>query len=132
MNVVPRSLRPRNRRMTTEWRDASVTFGSALSKVRAAAKNRLPYGSRMTTSPAGTCAGGSVSMMLPSGSSVRCLIVIRLDCRTTYRMSDKPTPTRTANWSGMSIVSANVVTSTIFWTTPVFHTDSRSAGLIVR
>ncbi len=42
MNVVPRSVRPRSRRMTTEPREEEVALGNAFSKVGAAAKKRLP------------------------------------------------------------------------------------------
>jgi len=42
MDVVPRSERPRSRRITTVSRDASPTAGSAASKTGAAAKKRLP------------------------------------------------------------------------------------------
>ena len=42
MTVVPRSLRPRSRRITTEFRDPSVGTGSPDSNMGAAAKNRLP------------------------------------------------------------------------------------------
>ncbi len=42
VSVEPRSVRPRNRTMTTEFREASVTSGSRLAKVDADAKKRLP------------------------------------------------------------------------------------------
>jgi hypothetical protein len=48
------SVRPRSRRITTELRESPVRAGSADSKTGAAAKNRLPYGWKATTSPAGS------------------------------------------------------------------------------
>ena len=42
MKVVPRSLRPRSRRITTDPTDAAPTAGNAVSNTGAAAKNKLP------------------------------------------------------------------------------------------
>ena len=78
-------------------------------------------------------ASGALSLV-PMKSAVICcrLIVIRFDCRTAWRITDRPTPTRTANCSGMSMVRAKVTDSTAFCTRPVFQTDSNVSGLMVR
>ncbi len=59
-------------------------------------------------------------------------MVTLLDWRITCRIMDRPTPASTAYCSGMSMVSVKVTTRTVFWTGPVFHTEARSSGLIVR
>ena len=71
-------------------------------------------------------------MRFPSGSSRQRLMVIWFDCRTTCKITDRPTPASTAYCSGMIIVSAKLAASTAFCTVLVFHTDRRSSGLMVR
>ena len=50
-------------------------------------------------------------------------MVTWFDCRTTCKITDRPTATSTAYCNGMTMVSAKLVSSTAFCTAPVFHTD---------
>ena len=130
MNVVPRSERPRSRRITTEpRRDRSPTAGSAASKTGAARRRGCRRAAARRPRSAAARPVGRSRSRAPRRRRPGARIVTRFDCRTTCRTTDSPTPTRTAYCSGISIVSANVTTSTAFWTVPVRHTECRSAGL---
>ena len=52
-------------------------------------------------------------MRSPAGSMTHRLIVTWFDCRTTCRMTERPTPMITEYCNGMTMVSANVVASTV-------------------
>ncbi len=106
------------------------TVGSCASNTGALAKNRLPYGWTTITSERPTLAGGSVSRTRPSSSNTIRFISRLFDSWTTYSKIANATPTSTANCSGISIVSANVMAMTVDWSTPVFATDWIRAGLI--
>ncbi len=127
MKVAPASSTPRNRRITTLPVESPVTSGSCSSSAGAVAKKMLPYGWSTTTCPPGTSAGGAVSRIRPS-TSCSCRIRSRLDCRTTCRTIDSPTPTSTAYCSGTISVSTNVVAMTVSWTAPVRATESTCRG----
>lgn len=76
-----------------------------------------------TISSAGRTEGGSVST--GKGEPVRNshrLIVTRLDCLATKRITEMPTPTMTAYCMGTSKVSRKVVVITVAWVDPVRHT----------
>ena len=76
--------------------------------------------------------GGSVSITPPESSSNRRLTVTLFDCPITYSTTESATPHTTAYWSGIVMVRTNVITKTIRWAVPVFQTETRSCGRIVR
>ena len=123
-------MRPRSRRITTELR-VRRRGGAGSAGLEVPARRRRTgcrTAEATTTSPAGSSAGGSVSIRVPSGLTSHRLTVIWFDWRAACRITDKPTPTSTAYCSGMMMVSAKVVTRTAFCTAPVFHTDCQIGG----
>ena len=123
MKVAPASSAPRMRRMTTEFRDVSDTAGICSSSIGAVAKKMAPYGWRTTTSSDGTSSGGSTSSTRPSSWNFMRLVTSRDDWRPTNRMTERPTPTSTAYWSGMISVRTKVTDMTASGSGPVLATD---------
>ena len=129
--VAPASSEPRIRKMTTECRDAGVTFGICSRRTDAVAKKIAPNGCRTTTSPGGSSDGGSTSRTRPSSRISRRKVTSRDDWRITNSKTERLTPTNTANCNGMISVSTNVIDMTVSGTLPVSATVRTLAGLIV-
>ena len=133
MKVVPRSLRPRRRTITTEPREAAGRARQRSLERRRRREEQTAVRLKDDDLVGGELGGRiafddapiGLDRLSPDGDPVRLAM-------TAWSTTDSPTPKRTAYCSGMSIVSTKVTVRTVLCTRPVRQTDRRSSGLIVR
>lgn len=110
-----------------------VDVGKLLLEQRGGGVEEAAVDRQYDGSPAAIVGGGSDSVgYAPGPGTVRRTTRTRLDCPTTYRMTDTPTPTSTAYCNGMINVRTKVVARTVAWVGPVCHTICTWSTLKVR